>query len=93
MTDIKEPINTTSNGTFLSVVCGNPKKGLLAKSWGGGGLWPPKPPPGITPLHYNTDIGSAHKLHSILPKFYRTLPCSLYKNRSDSRNLEALLFI
>ena len=35
MTDIKEPINTTSDGTFLSVVCENPKKVLLAKSWGG----------------------------------------------------------
>ena len=35
MTDIKEPINTTSDGTFLSVVCEkNPKKVLLAKSWG-----------------------------------------------------------
>ena len=42
MTDIKEPINTTSDGTFLSVVCENPKKVLLAKSWGGLG--------GITPL-------------------------------------------
>ena len=47
MTDIKEPINTTSDGTFLSVVCENPKKMLLAKSWGGCG---PPAPPGITPL-------------------------------------------
>ena len=43
MTDIKEPINTTSDGTFLSVVCENPeKKVLLAKSWG---AQPPPPPP------------------------------------------------
>ena len=42
MTDIKEPINTTSDGTFLSVVCENTKKVLLAKSWGGYG--PPSPP-------------------------------------------------
>ena len=40
MTDIKEPINTTSDGTFLSVVCENPKNVLSAKS----------SPPGITPL-------------------------------------------
>ena len=51
MTDIKEPINTTYDGTFLSVVCENPKKVLLAKSWGGGGgAVAPQPPPGITPL-------------------------------------------
>ena len=41
MTDIKEPINTTSDGAFLSVVCENPKKVLLAKSWGGGAVPPP----------------------------------------------------
>ena len=39
MTDIKEPINTTSDGTFLSVVCENPEKSVvLAKR-------PPLPPP------------------------------------------------
>ena len=27
------------------------------------------------------------------PNFYHKLPCSLYKNKSDSRNLEALLFM
>ena len=48
MTDIKEPINTTSDGTFLSVVCENPKKVLLSKSWG---AVAPLAPPGITPLH------------------------------------------
>ena len=52
MTDIKEPINTTYDGTFLSVVCENPKKVLLAKSCGGGGggAVAPPAPPGITPL-------------------------------------------
>ena len=46
VTVIKEPINTTSDGTFLSVVCENTKKVLLAKSWGGGGgCGPPSPPP------------------------------------------------
>ena len=50
MTDIKEPINTTSDGTFLSVVK-TPKKVLLAKSWGGGGATDPSPP-GSTPLIY-----------------------------------------
>ena len=29
MTDIKEPINTTSDGTFLSVVCENPEKSVV----------------------------------------------------------------
>ena len=48
MTDIKEPIDTTSDGTFLSVVCETPKKVLLAKSWGGATA--PPAPPGITPL-------------------------------------------
>ena len=47
MTDIKEPINTTSDGTFLSVVCENPKKVLLAKIWGGCG--PPSPPRNYPP--------------------------------------------
>ena len=35
MTDIKELINITSDCTFLTVVCENPEKVLLAKSWGG----------------------------------------------------------
>ena len=45
---LKKPINTTSDGTFLSVVCGNP---LLVKScWPKvGGVTTP-PPPGFTPL-------------------------------------------
>ena len=47
MTGIKAPINTTSDATFLSVLCENPKKVLLAKSWGA--VAPPAPP-GITPL-------------------------------------------
>ena len=46
MTDIKEPINTTSDATFLSVLCENPKKVLLAKSWG---VWPP-------PRNYPPDL-------------------------------------
>ena len=49
MTDIKEPINTTSDsdGTSLSVVYEKPQKVLLAKSWGG--LWPPQPPRNYPP--------------------------------------------
>ena len=51
MTDIKEPINTTLDDTFLSVV---PKKSVVGQKLGlGGGLCPPPPPPapppGITP--------------------------------------------
>ena len=43
MTDIKEPINTTSDGTFLSVVCENPEKSVVSQKLGG------PSPPGITP--------------------------------------------
>ena len=35
MTDIKEPINTTSDCTFLSVVCENPEKGVVGQKLGG----------------------------------------------------------
>ena len=47
MTDIKEPINTTFDGTFLSVVCENPEKRVVGQKLGG-----PQPPshPGIIPL-------------------------------------------
>ena len=47
MTDITEPINTTSDGTFLSVVCENTKKVLLAKCWGA--VAPPAPPRNYPP--------------------------------------------
>ena len=43
MTDIKEPINTTSDGTFLSVVCENPEKSVVGKNLGA--TAPPAPPP------------------------------------------------
>ena len=43
MTDIKEPINTTSDGTFLSVVCENPEKSVVGQKLGGGHS-PPSPP-------------------------------------------------
>ena len=50
MTDIKEPINTTSDGTFLSVVCENPKKCCWPKvGGGGGGHSPPSPPRNYPP--------------------------------------------
>ena len=45
MTDIKEPINTTSDGTFLSVVCENPEKSVVGQKLGGATA-----PTGITPL-------------------------------------------
>ena len=35
MTDIKEPINTTSDGTFLSVVCEKPEKSVVGQKLGG----------------------------------------------------------
>ena len=52
MTDIKikEPINTTSDGTFLSVVCANTKKKCYWPNVGG--LWPPQPPPRNYPPEY-----------------------------------------
>ena len=57
MTDIKEPINTTSDGTFLSVVCENPEKSVVGQKLGGHSPPSPPPPPpgppGITPLNTN----------------------------------------
>ena len=53
MTDIKEPINTTSDGTFLSVVCENPKNVLLAKSWGA--VAPPSPPRNYPPANHSAE--------------------------------------
>ena len=47
MTDIKEPINTTSDGTFLSVVCENPEKSVVGQKLEG--LWPPQSPQELPP--------------------------------------------
>ena len=47
MTDIKEPINTTSDGTFLSVVCENPEKSVVGQKLGGHS--PPSPPKNYHP--------------------------------------------
>ena len=90
LTDIKEPINTTSDGTFLSVVCEPPPppppKVLLAKV---GGLWPPPPaPPGITPLYYQAFTAPKYLL------FWRTFTGGpqklswiiLYTRKSLQRN-------
>ena len=41
MTEIKEPINTTSDGIFLSVVCENPEKSVVGQKLRGGGHSPP----------------------------------------------------
>ena len=49
MTDIKEPINTTSDGTFLSVVCENPEKSVVGQKLGGHS---PPPPPPAPPRNY-----------------------------------------
>ena len=49
MTDIKEPINTTSDGTFLSVVCENPEKSVVGQKLGGGGPQFPQPPQELPP--------------------------------------------
>ena len=42
MTDTKEPINTTSDGTFLSVVCENPEKSVVGQKVGGHSRPPPR---------------------------------------------------
>ena len=81
MTDIKEPINTTSDGTFLSVVCENPKKVLLAKSWGGGAVAPPAPP-GITPLHMPYIICTDHVK---LLQIFRKSVCLYKQQNSDAQ--------
>ena len=47
MTDIKEPINTTSDGTFLSVVCEKTPKSVVGQKFGG--LCPPPPPQELPP--------------------------------------------
>ena len=57
MTDIKEPINTTSDGTFLSVVCEKPPKKCCWPKVGGGAVALPAPP-GITPLYYTINRSS-----------------------------------
>ena len=69
MTDIKEPINTTSDGTFLSVVCENPeKKVLLAKSWG---AQPPPPPQELPPWNINKlkGVGLRSSILSLIDAF------------------------
>ena len=49
MTDIKEPINTTSDGTVLSVVCENPEKSVVGQKLEGCG--PPAPPKNYPPVN------------------------------------------
>ena len=49
MTDIKEPINTTSDGTFLSVVCENPEKSVVGQKLGG--PQPPQHPQELPPAY------------------------------------------
>ena len=58
MTDIKEPINTTSDGIFLSVVCENIQKSVVGQKLGGHSPPPPPPPPLPTPRNYplNTNL-------------------------------------
>ena len=59
MTDIKEPINTTSDGIFLSVVCENPPKSVVGQKLGR--LWPP----GITPLSTHKAMVNNQKQFSL----------------------------
>ena len=59
MTDIKEPINTTSDGTFLSVACENTKKCCWPKV---GGLWPPSPPRNYPPGKWNVNSSDSTRV-------------------------------
>ena len=71
MTDIKEPINTTSDDTFLSVVCENPEKSVVGQKLG---ATAPQPPPQELPplqLHENTHKHVAN--HEILFEVIDTL--------------------
>ena len=52
MTDINEPINTTFDGTFLSVVCENPEKNVVGQKLGDDS----------PPRNYPPDVGLAHTL-------------------------------
>ena len=52
MTDIKEPINATSDGTILSVVCENTEKSVVGQKLGG--LSPPPPPQELPSCIYTT---------------------------------------
>ena len=91
MTDIKEPINTTSDGTFLSVMCENPQKVLLAKGWGGHSP-PPQSPPGITPLltvHYNVLEQSIAKA----PHACSNIALTKTTNNNQASNTEKTQFI
>ena len=51
MTDINEPIYTTSDGTFLTVVCENPEESVVGQKLGGHSP-PPPPPPNTPPRNY-----------------------------------------
>ena len=58
ISNIEQPINTTSDGTFLSVVCEkNPQKCCWPKV--GGAVAPPAPPE-ITPLKTVLSVPNSH---------------------------------
>ena len=62
MTDIKEPINTTSDGTFLSVVCENPEKSVVGQKLG---ATAPQPPQELPPcIHESTTSDERHHKQS-----------------------------
>ena len=64
MTDIKEPINTTSNGTFLSVVCEIPEKSVVCQKLVG--PQPPQPPQELPPCLGPVIFGEIEGLISYL---------------------------
>ena len=78
MTDIKEPINTTSDGTFLSVECENPEKSVVGQKLGGAVAPPPPQPPQELPPCFQC-------LPLLFDKLKEIIGLTLfYKNRSSS---------
>ena len=55
MTDIKKPINTTFDGTFLSVVCENPEKGVVGQKLGGH-----SPPRNYPPEYHHKNVNLSY---------------------------------
>ena len=71
MTDIKEPINTTSDGTFLSVVCENPEKSDVGQNWGATA----PPPRNYPPVSVGMCVGMSVCLRLSMGNPYNKIIC------------------
>ena len=83
MTDIKELINTTSDGTFLSVVCENPEKSVVGQKLGGPQP-PPHPPPRITPLPKSRELLSFHYIQKMPDQVKKVTVSKINETRQSS---------